>query len=147
MTTPGPKFLLCYICRGKFVEASLKIHEPQCLQKWTQENNSLPKHQRQLLPKKPEAAQLAGELVPCGRCGRTFASERLPVHQKVCKGGKQHLLKTNATVVQKTKPTSDSVPPTTQITQSPRSSNGAAPHTGNHFGRTLVRTRQCRSMQ
>lgn len=30
-----------------------------------------------------ESAQ--GQLVPCSNCGRTFASDRLPVHQRACK--------------------------------------------------------------
>ena len=29
-----PKFVFCYICGRQFTDASLPIHEPQCLQKW-----------------------------------------------------------------------------------------------------------------
>ncbi|KAH3730005.1 hypothetical protein DPMN_055984 [Dreissena polymorpha] len=101
--TPGPKFVLCYICGQKFGEASVKIHEPQCLEKWKIENSKLPKGQRRPLPKKPEILQSGGkydidamneaawksaqdQLIPCDGCGRRFAPDRLPVHQRSCKG-------------------------------------------------------------
>lgn len=100
---PGPKFVLCYICGRKFGEASVSIHEPQCLEKWKLENDKLPKGQRRPLPKKPEVLQSGGkydmdamneaawrsaqsQLIPCDGCGRTFAPDRLPVHQRSCKG-------------------------------------------------------------
>lgn len=99
----GPKFVLCYICGRKFGEASVSIHEPQCLEKWKIENDKLPKGQRRPLPKKPEVLQSGGkydmdamneaawqsaqaQLIPCDGCGRTFAPDRLPVHQRACKG-------------------------------------------------------------
>lgn len=99
----GPKFVLCYICGRKFGEASVSIHEPQCLEKWKIENSKLPKGQRRPLPKKPEILQSGGkydvdamneaawqsaqsQLIPCDGCGRTFAPDRLPVHQRACKG-------------------------------------------------------------
>lgn len=99
----GPKFVLCYICGRKFGEASVSIHEPQCLEKWKIENSKLPKGQRRPLPKKPEILQTGGkydmdamneaawqsaqaQLIPCDGCGRTFAPDRLPVHQRGCKG-------------------------------------------------------------
>ncbi|XP_045216283.2 zinc finger protein 474-like [Mercenaria mercenaria] len=100
---PGPKFVLCYICGRKFGEASVAIHEPQCLEKWKVENDRLPKGQRRPLPKKPEVLQSGGkydvdamneaawksaqsQLIPCDGCGRTFAPDRLSVHQRACKG-------------------------------------------------------------
>lgn len=100
---PGPKFVLCYICGRKFGEASVSIHEPQCLEKWKIENDKLPKGQRRPLPKKPEVLQSGGkydmdamneaawqsaqaQLIPCDGCGRTFAPDRLSVHQRACKG-------------------------------------------------------------
>ncbi|KAL4227285.1 hypothetical protein ACF0H5_012731 [Mactra antiquata] len=100
---PGPKFVLCYICGRKFGEASVTIHEPQCLEKWKIENDKLPKGQRRPLPKKPEILQSGGaydmdamneaawrsaqaQLIPCDGCGRTFAPDRLSVHQRSCKG-------------------------------------------------------------
>ena len=98
-----PNFVLCYICGRKYGSASIAVHEPQCLEKWKVENDSLPKAQRRPLPKKPEVLTAAGEydieaaneaawqssqdqLIPCDRCGRRFASDRLPVHQRSCKG-------------------------------------------------------------
>ena len=100
---PGPKFVLCYICGRKFGEASVSIHEPQCLDKWKLENAQLPKGQRRPLPKKPEILQVGGkydvdamneaawqsaqsQLIPCDGCGRTFNPDRLAVHQRGCKG-------------------------------------------------------------
>ena len=98
----GPNFVLCYICGRKFGVASIGIHEPQCLEKWKIENDRLPKGQRRPLPKKPEILQAGGsydvdamneaawqsaqsQLIPCDRCGRTFAPDRLAVHQRACK--------------------------------------------------------------
>ncbi|XP_061172765.1 zinc finger protein 474-like isoform X2 [Saccostrea echinata] len=95
----GPRTVVCYICGREFGTKSLPIHEPQCLEKWKNENNKLPKERRRPLPKKPEAGQtlsrdqmneLAWEnaksqLIPCENCGRTFAPDRLDVHQRACK--------------------------------------------------------------
>ena len=50
-----PKFVFCYICGRQFTDASLPIHEPQCLQKWEVQNNQLPIGERRPPPKKPEA--------------------------------------------------------------------------------------------
>ena len=49
-----PKFVFCYICGRQFTDASLPIHEPQCLQKWEVQNRKLPKSERRPPPKKPE---------------------------------------------------------------------------------------------
>lgn len=98
----GPSFVLCYICGRKFGTASISFHEPQCLEKWKKENELLPKAQRRKLPVKPEVVSSNGsydvdamnaaawesaqsQLIPCDRCGRTFASDRLSVHQRSCK--------------------------------------------------------------
>lgn len=89
-----PRILICYICGREFGTLSLPIHEPKCLEKWKIENDRLPRELRRPLPEKPqtiptrqpsqEGANQAA-LVPCGDCGRTFAPDRLPVHQKSCK--------------------------------------------------------------
>jgi len=50
-----PKFVFCYICGRQFTDASLPIHEPQCLQKWEVQNNKLPPSERRPHPKKPES--------------------------------------------------------------------------------------------
>lgn len=89
-----PRTLICYICGREFGTLSLPIHEPKCLEKWKIENDRLPRELRRPLPQKPqplptgqpnqkEASQAA--LVPCPNCGRTFAVDRLPVHQRSCK--------------------------------------------------------------
>uniref|UniRef100_A0A8C5X730 C2HC/C3H-type domain-containing protein n=1 Tax=Malurus cyaneus samueli TaxID=2593467 RepID=A0A8C5X730_9PASS len=89
-----PPTVICYLC-GR---------EPQCLKKWHQENDNLPKHLRRPEPKKPEVrtVQAKGfydldalneaawtssqaQLVPCDICGRTFLPDRLIVHQRSCK--------------------------------------------------------------
>ncbi|KAK7477843.1 hypothetical protein BaRGS_00030921 [Batillaria attramentaria] len=98
----GPRTVVCYICGREFGSKSLPIHEPQCLEKWKIENDKLPKEQRRPLPKKPQALGNGGaltrdqmneaaweaskaQLIPCSNCGRTFAPDRLPVHQRACK--------------------------------------------------------------
>jgi len=50
-----PKFVFCYICGRQFTDASLPIHEPQCLQKWETQNSKLLPSQRRPRPKKPES--------------------------------------------------------------------------------------------
>ncbi|KAK5648549.1 hypothetical protein RI129_003441 [Pyrocoelia pectoralis] len=50
----GPKTLMCYICGREFGTASLSLHEPRCLEKWSRENAALPSNQRMQLPKKPD---------------------------------------------------------------------------------------------
>ncbi|KAL2301171.1 hypothetical protein Nmel_011732 [Mimus melanotis] len=99
-----PNFKVCYICGREFGSHSIAIHEPKCLQKWHIENNQLPKHLRRPEPQKPEVLTCSGsytladeneaayysaqaQLVPCRNCGRTFFPDRLPVHERCCKGG------------------------------------------------------------
>ncbi|XP_051019155.1 zinc finger protein 474 [Acomys russatus] len=93
-TSARPRTLICYICGREFGTLSLPIHEPKCLEKWKIENDRLPRELRRPLPQKPQplptgqpsqegASQAA--LVPCPNCGRTFALDRLPVHQRSCK--------------------------------------------------------------
>ncbi|KAJ7423189.1 Zinc finger protein 474 [Willisornis vidua] len=99
-----PPTVICYICGREYGTKSIGIHEPQCLKKWHQENDNLPKHLRRPEPKKPEVrpVQAKGfydldslneaawtsaqtQLVPCDICGRTFLPDRLIVHQRSCK--------------------------------------------------------------
>lgn len=100
-----PRTVVCYICGREFGSKSLSIHEPQCLKKWQVENDKLPKKQRRPPPQKPQGLPIiaAGgggryteewnqaawqsaqaNLVPCENCGRTFAPDRLSVHQRSC---------------------------------------------------------------
>ncbi|NXH52593.1 ZN474 protein, partial [Rhabdornis inornatus] len=108
-----PPTVICYICGREYGTKSISIHEPQCLKKWHQENDNLPKHLRRPEPKKPEIRTLQepqkpevltgsgsytladeneavycsaqAQLVPCSNCGRTFFPDRLPVHERCCK--------------------------------------------------------------
>ncbi|XP_046549879.1 zinc finger protein 474-like [Haliotis rubra] len=116
----GPRTVVCYICGREFGTKSLPIHEPQCLEKWKIENQKLPKELRRPIPKKPQAVgggrltrdqmneaaweASKAQLVPCPNCGRTFAPDRLAVHQRACrpktatirKGGGPGMNKSNA---------------------------------------------------
>lgn len=102
--TRRPPLKVCYICGREFGSHSIAIHEPKCLEKWRIENNQLPKHLRRPKPRKPEILTGSGsctladeneapyysaqaQLVPCRNCGRTFLPDRLPVHERCCKGG------------------------------------------------------------
>ncbi|XP_074850233.1 zinc finger protein 475 [Carettochelys insculpta] len=99
-----PPTVVCYICGREFGTKSISIHEPQCLKKWHNENDMLPRHLRRPEPKKPEVRSLEAkgfydldalneaawnsaqsQLVPCEVCGRTFLPDRLIVHQRSCK--------------------------------------------------------------
>ncbi|XP_022108662.1 zinc finger protein 474-like [Acanthaster planci] len=100
-----PVTVVCYICGREFGTKSISIHEPQCLEKWKIQNSQLPKHLRRPVPRKPQdlgsvhsnspGSDLSGynqaayqaansQLLPCGNCGRTFAPDRLPVHERSC---------------------------------------------------------------
>ncbi|KAM4052989.1 zinc finger protein 474-like isoform 1-T2 [Anomaloglossus baeobatrachus] len=114
-----PRTLICYICGREFGTKSLPIHEPKCLEKWKIENDKLPKGQRRPVPQRPQVDLSKGatrevqneaawqsfkeQLLPCSNCGRTFASDRLIVHQRSCKpkAGGPNKKNTN---VQSTKP-------------------------------------------
>lgn len=107
-----PAFRVCYICGREFGSHSIAIHEPKCLEKWHIENNQLPKHLRRPEPKKPEilsggsytlaeeneAAYYSAQaqFLPCRKCGRTFFPDRLPVHERVCKGSGTRVSTTTA---------------------------------------------------
>ncbi|XP_066459210.1 zinc finger protein 474-like [Eleutherodactylus coqui] len=114
-----PRTLICYICGREFGTKSLPIHEPKCLEKWKIENDRLPKGQRRPVPQKPQVGMSKGasreeqneaswqsfkdQLLPCSNCGRTFASDRLIVHQRGCKAKPGGPNKKN-TNMQSTKP-------------------------------------------
>ncbi|XP_006029089.3 zinc finger protein 474-like isoform X1 [Alligator sinensis] len=99
-----PPTVICYICGREYGTKSIAIHEPQCLKKWHNENDMLPKHLQRPEPKKPEVKSIQAhgfydldalneaswksahsQLVPCDICGRTFLPDRLIVHQHSCK--------------------------------------------------------------
>ncbi|KAE8635546.1 hypothetical protein XENTR_v10002657 [Xenopus tropicalis] len=124
-----PKTLICYICGREFGTKSLPIHEPKCLEKWKIENDRLPKGQRRPVPQKPqldpskvtsrkeqnEAAwqSFKDQLLKCPNCGRSFASDRLPVHQKGCKvtSDRKEATKANNALKQKNGTTEKNVKP------------------------------------
>lgn len=100
--------VVCYICGREFGTRSIGIHEPQCLKKWDNQNNKLPKSKRQPRPVKPvefdeplsnnpqdraeqiekmnmaSNAAATDNLVPCKNCSRTFLPTRIESHEKVC---------------------------------------------------------------
>lgn len=89
-----PKTLICYICGREFGTLSLPIHEPKCLEKWQIENDRLPRELRRPLPRRPQPLPTGqsnqeepsqAQLMPCANCGRTFAPDRLLVHQRSCR--------------------------------------------------------------
>ncbi|XP_076336933.1 uncharacterized protein LOC143239596 [Tachypleus tridentatus] len=96
----GLRTILCYICGREFGTKSLAIHEPQCLEKWKRENDALPSDQKRSVPRKPHNSEaltrdeyneaswkiFQSQLAPCPECGRTFFPDRLPIHQRACKG-------------------------------------------------------------
>ncbi|KHJ91285.1 hypothetical protein OESDEN_08852 [Oesophagostomum dentatum] len=97
-----PPTVFCYICGRQYGSKSIAIHEPKCLEKWHIENQKLPKSRRRPEPVKPEKVlkedgkidviatnealweQAQAQLIPCENCGRRFAPDRLPVHQRSC---------------------------------------------------------------
>lgn len=92
-----PPTVVCYICGREFGTKSISIHEPQCLEKWKNENSRLPIGHRRPLPKKvdresmgiAEANAMAWktsqeQLIPCPKCGRRFLPDRLEVHKRSC---------------------------------------------------------------
>lgn len=84
----------CRICRREFDASSLLLHENNCLERWKKENepNRQKSSPRKLEPdgkgenNDPSWQVVQAQLVPCPSCSRTFFPERLPVHQRVCKG-------------------------------------------------------------
>ena len=58
-----PPTIVCYICGREYGTKSIAIHEPQCLKKWHNENNLLPKELRRPEPKKPEVRTITGKFL------------------------------------------------------------------------------------
>uniref|UniRef100_A0A8I3W8F8 Zinc finger protein 475 n=1 Tax=Callithrix jacchus TaxID=9483 RepID=A0A8I3W8F8_CALJA len=56
-----PPTVVCYICGREYGTKSISIHEPQCLRKWHNENNLLPKELRRPVPKKPEVRTITAK--------------------------------------------------------------------------------------
>jgi hypothetical protein len=64
--------VVCYICGREYGTKSISIHEPQCLKKWHNENNLLPKELRRPEPKKPEVRTITGKLLDLSTREKTF---------------------------------------------------------------------------
>ncbi|KAF2884241.1 hypothetical protein ILUMI_21933 [Ignelater luminosus] len=100
-----PSSILCSVCGRMFGKKSIKIHEPQCLKKWQQQNESLPPGKRQPYPPKqgatptrtpePEVIQQQVKLektsspkrpsmFPCYLCGRLFSPNSIYIHEPQC---------------------------------------------------------------
>lgn len=95
----------CYLCGKSFYVPAIYDHEEECLKVWKEENEKLPFHLRKKIPQKEDVKftpsggvdfmgtfnriwdNHLAELVPCRNCGRTFAPDRLEVHQRACKVG------------------------------------------------------------
>lgn len=58
-----PPTVVCYICGREYGTKSISIHEPQCLKKWHNENNLLPKELRRPEPKKAEVRTITGKFL------------------------------------------------------------------------------------
>lgn len=58
-----PPTVVCYICGREYGTKSISIHEPQCLKKWHNENNLLPKELKRPEPKKPEVRVITGKFL------------------------------------------------------------------------------------
>ncbi|XP_063088523.1 zinc finger protein 475 isoform X2 [Cavia porcellus] len=67
-----PPTVVCYICGREYGTKSISIHEPQCLKKWHNENNLLPKELRRPEPKKAEVRTITGP-----------KSKKPPVHSQL----------------------------------------------------------------
>ena len=108
----GKKVLpVCYLCGREFGTASLAIHVKECKKRYEREHGKpapeapdIPglgggggTEDRVIMPsaKDWEAyneqawASAQAQLSPCELCGRTFQSDRLPVHKRGCSGPKK----------------------------------------------------------
>jgi len=83
MDKPKKKPAPCYVCGRLFGTASIGIHEPQCLIKWTRENDSLAPHLRRPVPTKPEVIIDEGNVMPplCVVCDVGINVYRVPTGQ------------------------------------------------------------------
>ncbi|KAG2482453.1 hypothetical protein HYH03_018622 [Edaphochlamys debaryana] len=100
-----PRAYCCYLCGQQFGSQSLKIHIPQCYEKWLRvESGKPPKERRPPPPPPPEldeplpttsagidefnskmfGAYNGVSLTPCPNCGRTMRPEALKHHLKAC---------------------------------------------------------------
>jgi len=110
ISAPGiPPGVTCYICGRRYGTASIEIHIQQCKELFVAREMKKDRSERLPLPKDPalsltngtkkasemtkdelaEVNRLADEaaanaLAQCEFCGRRFAPEKLPIHNKAC---------------------------------------------------------------
>merc|ERR1712117_900683 len=100
--------VLCYICGRQFGTKSIKIHIPNCEERWEIEQAKLPKSERRPVPQAPDSfdrvirGEVKGDqlqeyntnafkdfnekaLSECPNCHRTFLPRPLEIHLRSCK--------------------------------------------------------------
>ena len=98
-TPMAPQGLVCHICGRQYFKDSMPIHLEQCLELYNQRQALLPPSERRPPPTAPTAstegmtpdqyndmayAALEANMATCEHCGRTFAPDRLAIHQRSC---------------------------------------------------------------
>ena len=96
---PAPSTRMCHICGRQFGKNSIDIHIPQCLKKYEAAQAQLPPHERKPAPAAPQLLgagasdqayndaayeALEANMAECEFCGRTFAPDRLAIHNRSC---------------------------------------------------------------
>ena len=134
---PAPATRMCHICGRQFGKSSIDIHIPQCLKKYEAAQLQLPPEQRRPAPAAPvllapskgvsdaaynDAAYQALEanMAECEHCGRTFAPDRLPIHQRSCTAERPARRRPASRAG--AAPPSDSPPPNPEPSRPPRPS-------------------------
>ncbi|KAH8070016.1 hypothetical protein JL721_5559 [Aureococcus anophagefferens] len=94
---PAPSTRMCHICGRQFGKNSIDIHIPQCLKKYEAAQAQLPPHERKPAPAAPQLLgagasdrayndaayeALEANMAECEFCGRTFAPDRLAIHNR-----------------------------------------------------------------
>ncbi|XP_052132048.1 zinc finger protein 474-like, partial [Frankliniella occidentalis] len=93
----APRIVTCFVCGREFGTASLPLHEPQCIQRWTLQNTKLPPQWQRSLPEKPVGpitiddwnkfawdSSKRADSVQCPNCLRRFCPDRINSHERVC---------------------------------------------------------------
>jgi len=145
VTWNKPPALVCHICGREYGTTSLRIHVPQCERMWIEREKLKPPRERRPVPQAAQpigaalnprdknamaayneaATQAFNEraLVACPNCGRTFFEDRLAVHQRSCKPGKEAARVGTGRI----KSATEAVAAATPIKRPPPSRNGLSP--------------------
>lgn len=129
-----PKAVTCYICGRGYGTKSIGIHLKNCEQKWNIEQEQKPKKDRRPCPQPPknfnkvlgkeninrkDLEELNNEafneynetaLEKCQICGRTFNSESMKVHRRICTIEKPFKPAPGRQVIQAKPPTLEPIP-------------------------------------